>query len=306
VADRLPARGPRDLRDRDPPDQGLRERGPVLATLHDAVGAAAAGRGAAAVVTGEAGIGKTSVVRALRRSLGHGVRVLAGACDDLLSPRALGPLREAVAGSNGPLAAALADDEPDAVPGATVAELAAWRPTVLIVEDLHWADDATLDVLGHVARRLADLPALLVLTFRDEEVPPEHPLRRVLGALTAAPAYRLALPPLSSAAVAGLAAGSGRDPAALHALTGGNPFYVTEALAAPGVEVPTTIADAVLARVGRLDPACRAAVEQLSVVPTAVELGLAQQLLGDRFAALSPAEDQGVLQVRPDGLAFRH
>ena len=287
-----PGRAPRELR----------ERGPVLAALHAAVADAAAGRGAAALVTGEAGIGKTSVVRALRAELDHGVRVLAGACDDLLSPRALGPLREVAAAVAGPLA----DADPDALPGALLAELAAWRPTVLVVEDLHWADDATLDALGHVARRLADLPVLLVLTFRDDEVVPAHPLRRLLGALTAAPVHRLPLAPLSSAAVAGLAAGSGRDPAALHALTGGNPFYVTEALAAPGAAVPATVADAVLARVGRLDADCRAAVEQLSVVPTAVPLGLARDLLGRRLDALAPAEEHGVLQVRPDGLAFRH
>ena len=287
----------------------LLEREPVLDVLLGAVATAAAGHGCAAILTGEAGIGKTSMVRALRASLDHGVRVLAGACDDLLSPRALGPLREAAAGTTGPLAAALTgsrNGESDAVPAAAVAELAAWRPTVLIVEDLHWADDATLDVLGHVGRRLADLPALLVLTYRDDEVPPAHPLRRVLGALTATTVHRLALPPLSPAAVAGLAVGSGRDSTALHTLTGGNPFYVTETLAAPGDTVPATVADAVLARVGRLDPACRDAVEQLSVVPTAVELGLARQLLGPRFDALTPAEEQGVLQVRADGLAFRH
>jgi DNA-binding CsgD family transcriptional regulator/tetratricopeptide (TPR) repeat protein len=301
VTDRLPGTGGHARRI----GPGLLEREAVLDVLLRAVAAAATGRGGAAVLTGEAGIGKTSVVRALRMSLDHGVRVLAGACDDLLSPRALGPLREAATGTAGPLAAALAG-EPDAVPGAVVAELAAWRPTVLIVEDLHWADDATLDVLGHVARRLGDLPALLVLTFRAEEVSPAHPLRRVLGALTATTVHRLALPPLSSAAVAGLAAGSGRDATALYTLTGGNPFYVTEALAAPGMAVPATVADAVLARVGRLDPACRDAVEQLSVVPTAVELGLARALLGVRFDALADAEEQGVVQVRDDGLAFRH
>ena len=286
----------------------LLEREPVVDVLLGAVATAVTGHGCAAILTGEAGIGKTSVVRALRASLDHGVRVLAGACDDLLSPRALGPLREAAAGTTGPLAAALAGSrhgESDAVPAATVAELAGWRPTVLIVEDLHWADDATLDVLGHVGRRLADLPALLVLTYRDDEVPLAHPLRRVLGALTASTVHRFALPPLSPAAVAGLAAGSGRDSTALHTLTGGNPFYVTETLAAPGDTVPATVADAVLARVGRLDPACRDAVEQLSVVPTAVELGLARRLLGPRFDALIPAEEQGVLQVRDDGLAFR-
>jgi len=191
VTDRLPGAGGH-ARGGGP---ALLERGPVLDVLLEAVAAAGAGRGGAALVTGEAGIGKTSVVRALRSSLSHGARVLAGACDDLLSPRALGPLREATAGTTGALAAAIARDEPDAIPGAAVAELAAWRPTVLIIEDLHWADDATLDVLGHVARRLADLPAVLVLTFRDEEVPPTHPLRRVLGALTTVPVHRLALAP---------------------------------------------------------------------------------------------------------------
>ena len=226
-----------------------------------AVAAAGTGRGGAAIVTGEAGIGKTSVVRALRASLDHGVRVLAGACDDLLSPRASGRCATA-AGTAGPLAAALTGEHPDVVPGAAVAELAAWRPTVLILEDLHWADDATLDVLGHVARRLADLPALLVLTFRDEEVPPAHPC--------AASSERSPRRPCSGSRCAPVVGGRrrprrgrGRDSAALHALTGGNPFYVTEALAAPGVDVPATVADAVLARVGRLDPPCRDAVEQL-------------------------------------------
>jgi predicted ATPase len=81
----------------------LLEREPVLDVLLGAVATAAAGHGCAAILTGEAGIGKTSMVRALRASLDHGVRVLAGACDDLLSPRALGPLREAAAGTTGPL-----------------------------------------------------------------------------------------------------------------------------------------------------------------------------------------------------------
>ena len=102
MADRLPERGPRALRENAPGDHGLRERGPVLEVLREAVRAAAAGTGAAALVTGEAGIGKTSVVRALRAGMDHGVRVLAGACDDLLSPRALGPLREAVATTGRP------------------------------------------------------------------------------------------------------------------------------------------------------------------------------------------------------------
>ena len=203
----------------------LLEREPVLDVLLGAVATAAAGHGCAAILTGEAGIGKTSMVRALRASLDHGVRVLAGACDDLLSPRALGPLREAAAGTTGPLAAAIAgsrNGETDAVPGAAVAELAAWRPTVLIVEDLHWADDATLDVLGYLGARLADLPAVLVLTYRDDEAPTAHPVHRLLGALAGgrrrlrAATRRSARPPWSGSrpASAGTRTGCTRSPAA--------------------------------------------------------------------------------------------
>ena len=91
---------------------------------------------------------------------------------------------------------------------------------------------------------------------------------------------RLPLRPLSSAAVDELAVDSGWDPRVLHEVSGGNPFYVTEALAAPGADVPVTVADAVLARLRRLSARCRAAVEQLSVVPTPVDFELAEALLG--------------------------
>ena len=112
------------------------------------------------------------------------------------------------------------------------AELA--RPTtVLLVEDVHWADDATLDVLRFLARRIADLPALLVLTYRDDELGRGHPLHRVLGALGGERVHRLRLSPLSRAAVARLAGGTTATSARLYALTAGNPFFVTEVARAP-------------------------------------------------------------------------
>ena len=273
----------------------LLERDRTLDLLERAVGDAAAGRGSVALVMGEAGIGKTSLVRAFAASAG--ARVLLSACDDLMAPRTLGPLRDA----------GLVGDQPvDAVFGAVLDGLTVDPPTVLVVEDLHWADDATLDVLAYVARRIEPVGALLVLTCRDDTVDPRHPLYRFLGVLAGGPVHRVVLRPLSRLAVRELSAGSGADPDALYRVTRGNPFFVTEALAAPGDAVPVSVVEAVLARVGRLSSECREALDQLSVVPWHVDLDHAAALLGSRFDALAEAQAAGVLEDRADGVTFRH
>ena len=285
----------------------LLEREATLAALSRAVTGAAAGQGSVAVVTGEAGIGKTSLIRAFAREAGEHARILLSACDDLMAPRTLGPLRDAALGRDGPLAAALADDEPvEDVFTALLEELAAEPPTVLVVEDLHWSDDATLDVLAYAARRVEAAGALLVLTYRDDEVDPGHPLQRLLGVLASCPVHRLELTALSREAVRRLSAGTGADPEAVHRITRGNPFFVTEALASPRDAVPATVVEAVLARIGRLGDDCRQALDQLSVVPSHMSLDLAAELLGPRIDALAEAEPAGVIDVRPDSLAFRH
>ena len=285
----------------------LLERDATLEALTHAVSEAAEGRGSVVLVTGEAGIGKTSLVRAFAERSAADARLLLTACDDLMAPRTLGPLRDAALRGDGPLAAALNDGEPvDGVFTAVLEELAAAPPTVLVVEDIHWADDATLDVLGYAARRIAGLGALLVLTFRDDEIDPRHPVQRLLGVLATAPVQRLALEPLSRGAVRRLSEGTGADSAALHRTTRGNPFFVTEALASPRDAVPASVVEAVLARVQRLGPECREALDQLSVVPSRVGLDLAAALLGTRVDALAEAELAGVIEVRPESLAFRH
>ena len=132
----------------------LLERAPELGVLQAAVAEAAAGRGSVVLVLGEAGIGKTSLLRAFLKGVGSSVAVLAGSCDDLLTPRALGPLWDAARGRRGPLADALASANPGAVFSAVTDELSDGRhPTVLVVEDVHWADSATLDVVRYVGRR---------------------------------------------------------------------------------------------------------------------------------------------------------
>jgi len=285
----------------------LLERQPQLARLASAVGTAATGRGRVVLVTGEAGIGKTSLVRTFLGGLGRDVRVLRGACDDLLAPRPLAPLREAARNGTGPLAQAFASSAPaDAALPGIVAELAAQAPTVLVVEDLHWADDATLDVLRYLVRRIDGLPAVLVLTVRADETAANRPLQQLLGAVAGPGSIRLELGPLSTAAVAELAGAAGRDAGALHALTSGNPFYVTEALATQQDELPASVADAVQARIRPLGPRCAGALDQLSVVPGVVEFALAEALLAGELGELARAEERGIVAVRDSGLAFRH
>ncbi len=289
-------------------ERGLLERDAELGVLDATVVAARDGVGSVVLLGGEAGIGKTSVVRAFRRRSSGAARVLFGACDDLLTPRTLGPLRDAALSmGGGPLAAALAGGDRDAVLTAVQDELADPRaPTVLIVEDAHWADEATVDVLRFLGRRIADMPAVLVITYRLDEVGPAHPLQRVLGGLSGPAVHRVALRPLSLEAVARWAGGAGEASARLHRLTGGNPFFVSEVLAAPGTGVPATVVDAVLARVRGLDPLTQRALQQLAVVPSQVELSLARALLDGDLTAVAEAERLGIVEVRAQALAFRH
>src|SRR5215217_2544425 len=285
---------------------GLLERDAELRRLRKTLRGAAKGRGSVVLVSGEAGIGKTSLVRAFAREAAGRARVLAGACDDLVTPRTLGPFRDMAREAAPALARAM---EPgaarDAVFGAVHQELAG-GPVVLLVEDVHWADDATLDVLRYLAWRIPELPSVLVLTYREDELGGQHPLRRVLAALPHQEVRRLHLRPLSAGAVEELAGGHGADAAAVLAATAGNPFFVTEVLANPGVELPATVRDAVLARLEGLSEPTRQALELLATVPGQVERWLAEELLGGQVTALDEAERRGMLEADPSAVWFRH
>jgi ATP/maltotriose-dependent transcriptional regulator MalT len=288
-------------------DDHLLEREAELAVLVRAVDDAAEGRSSVVLLLGEAGIGKTSLVRAFLASVGNRARVLVGSCDDLLTPRTLGPLRDAADENPGPLADAFAaDPDQEAVYQALRLELQPrGKPTVLVVEDLHWADDATLDALRYVCRRLNTLTATVVLTYRDDDIGETHALRRLLGALATQPVQRLRLRPLSRHAVGALGAEAGVDAASVYATTRGNPFFVTEVFACSEGGVPATVVDAVMARVRQLPAPTRAALEQLAVVPSHVPPLLVSALVGD-VAVLEEAERRRILDVRADGVAFRH
>ena len=284
----------------------LLERDAALATLAEAHAAAAAGDGRVVFVSGEPGIGKTSLVTRFLRGLGDEARVLGGTCDDLSIPRPLGPIRDLVGSVSRPLEEALAAQAaPHEIQALLIAELElAPQPTVLVLEDVHWADDATLDSITVLGRRIGSLPALLVLTFRGGELRPNHPLHAVVGAIRAENSVFLELAPLSESAVAALA-GSGADE--LYALTGGNPFYVTELLASrTTAELPPSVAKAVVGRAARLDDASRRLVELASVVPSRVATSLLDAVMPDWAAAAEEPERRQLLEVDSAYVRFRH
>ena len=287
----------------------LLEREPVLAALGTALGEVAGGHGRVVLISGEAGIGKTTLVERFAELHGHAARVLWGACDALFTPRPLGPLRDIAETLPGPLRTLL--DTEVSRPAIFSAVLDALRhearPTVVVVEDLHWADEATLDLVKFLARRIEQLPALLVLTYRDDELGARHPLRRVLGDLTGGRAIRrVPLSPLSAEAVRTLVADRGVDPVALHQQTGGNPFFVSEVLAAGGRGIPSTVRDAVLARAGRLPASGRTLLEAAAVIGARIEPKLLAEVGQDVDQATEACIGIGMLQAQGDGLTFRH
>src|SRR5215470_4116908 len=137
--------------------------------------------GTVALVTGEAGVGKTSLVRAFCERAGR--PVLWGACDALRTPRPLGPLHDMARHTGGELASVMAADGPRYAQFSAFLDELTKAPTIAVVEDAHWADEATLDLLIYACRRVSTTQGLLVITYRDHEVGRGHRLGEVLGEL---------------------------------------------------------------------------------------------------------------------------
>jgi DNA-binding CsgD family transcriptional regulator/tetratricopeptide (TPR) repeat protein len=273
---------------------GLLERGAELAWLSGMVKAIeAGGPGHVVLLGGEAGVGKSALVDALRTAHPE-LTTLRGECEPLFAPPPLAPLLGLVDAAAAPYDVATA----------LLARLAA-GPALFVLEDLHWADEATLDVFVLLARRIETVPCLLVATYRDEA--PTGRLRIVLGELaTARGVDRMRLAGLSREAVADLSEPYGVDAAELHRKTDGNPFFVVEALAAGSDAVPDTVRDAVLARAARLSPGARALLDAVAVTPPSTELWLLRALAPEQEEHLDECLASGMLRSEGRGVAFRH
>ena len=284
----------------------LLERDELLGELEAALRDAVGGNGRIALVSGEAGIGKTSLIEQFVRRQKRETRILWGACDDLFTPRPLGPLRDIAGQAGGELATLLrAEIDRPAIFSACLNELQ--TPTVTVFEDIHWADETTLDLLKFLGRRIQRTYSLFIATYRDDELGPQHPLRLVLGDLVmSTAARRIALSPLSLAAVHHLAGSRALDIKVLHQQTGGNPFFVTEVLAAEEEGIPATIRDAVLARAARLSPSGRAVLNAAAVIGVRVEPWLLATVTRAEAGPLDENLALGLLRAQGQALIFRH
>jgi DNA-binding CsgD family transcriptional regulator/tetratricopeptide (TPR) repeat protein len=284
----------------------LVERERYLADLKQWLHAAVESGGSIALVGGEAGVGKTALLQEFSDQQRE-ARTLWGACDALFTPRPLAPLYDIARQARGALLAAVnSGASRDAIFTATLDELERGGAALVVFEDMHWADEATLDLLKFLGRRIHRIHALLAVTYRDDEVDLQHPLRAVIGDLPRASTHRLSLLPLSESAVAQLARRSGRPSQGLHKATGGNPLFVTEVLAGSDDTVPITVRDAVLARAARLSPVAREIAEFVCVCPGKTESWLLEEAAGQDPGAIENCLSVGMVRYDDGSLGYRH
>ena len=285
----------------------LVEREACLDAIHSRVMDAMEGRGHTLLVCGEAGIGKTSVLK--RAAEQHpSVALWWGACDALETPHPLAPLRDIARSTDAAFRPLLDSPSKNQINlfEAVIASLQAAGPTLMVIEDAHWADQSTLDLIKFIGRRIEALPVVLAVSYRDDEVPLSHPLRRVIGYLPPRDVTRVELRPLSPEGVEVLARRALRASEGLHALTRGNPFFLTELLRLGGGGVPQSVADLVLARLYNLAEPAQDIIRLASIVPARFERWLMDDLLAPSIADVESCLNSGLLLADETSFFFRH
>lgn len=287
----------------------LLERGQELEALRRSFDGAKNGFGGTVMVCGSAGVGKTSLVRTFVSSLesDETLQLLWGGCDDLIAPRPFGPFLDMVH------ATGLLPDELAASPNREdllvnmqgILDRPS-RPAVVVVEDAQWADDASIDVMRYLARRLESLHAMMIVTSRDDEGGGNRAVRGLLTGSSSSAPVRLDLGPLSPEAVATLGRGSSFDAKHLHEVSGGNPLLVTRLLTVSPDDAGRMARETLMSRTEHLSTDGRAALQALSVLPDGADPTLARTLFADRPHALHEAEGTGLLISTQSHIGFRH
>lgn len=286
----------------------LLERDAERTLLHELHAQARTGKGRVALITGEAGIGKTSLARSTNADLAAGEQLLVGTCDPLSTPSVHAPLFDLESALGSRVQSLLHQRaEPGLLFSAVLAALRELPGAIVVFEDIHWADDGTLDLLRYLSRRIDRAPVLLVVTSRTDELGANHKLRSFLGDLARTPGcVRIAPAPLSETAVAQMVGDRDIPPDLLYRRTGGNPYFVCELLATAET-LPATVSDAVLGRWSRMSETAQSLVQLAAVLGSGVSSELLAAMSGSQVGpAIDEAISSGLLQVDVNGVSFRH
>ena len=318
-------------------------------------GIAFGGRGRTALVSGEAGVGKTAFLREfVKRAHSIGARVLMSECTEIDARRPFGPFMDIAHVANrvdtlpvAPRDAVMAGTDRyrlHSAFAALLADLARERPIVIVIEDLHWADEASLELFPHLARKLRDVPLLLVGTYRTDELHRRHPLRPVLAELSRnRVADEIAVRRLSEDEVANFlreAMRLERPPTpefrrAIFETCEGNPLFMEEVLRAlvergdveyregswrrtkevADIAIPDTLRDAVLERFTMLPAETQSVLRYAAVIGQDFDFDLLLRVTGsedaDLVGALRASIDAQLIVERADEegtdrYSFRH
>jgi DNA-binding CsgD family transcriptional regulator/tetratricopeptide (TPR) repeat protein len=283
----------------------LLEREHAIAELAAARARACEGAGSTVLVTGEAGIGKTALLEHFARQ--HRGPVLWGGCEALTTPRPLGPLHDFAGAPGSRLSSLLGGPDRGVVFASALDEAATGEaPGLIVIDDVHWADDATLDFIRFAGRRIHRRRALLLLSSRHDE-PSWRQVRAMLADLPAASVVRVPLQPLSVEAVGRWSAQPEPLARQLHAITNGNPFFLAEVLRQGDSQaLPASVQDAVLGKVSRLPAGARQLVELAAIFPRHVEMALLERLRPACGPDLDACVSAGLLLRDGTAVRFRH
>jgi DNA-binding CsgD family transcriptional regulator len=286
----------------------LLERKDSLGQLAQLVKDVSDGNGRTVLLSGEAGIGKTSLIKHFTNGVNSDTEILWGACDALFTPRPLGPLYDIAYQIKSNLINMIENEEKRvSIFSAFLNYLESTsKLKIIVIEDIHWADESTLDLIKFLARRINRTQSILILSYRDEEIDKDHQLHAILGDLPYSETERIRLYPLSESAVSTLMKNAGIKNEKLYERTGGNPFYVTEVLANKNEELPSSIKEAVIAHTSKLSTDTKKLLEIISVIPTKVEIDLLRKLVENVEEHIDNCINKAILITDNNLISFRH
>ena len=286
----------------------LVERESFFSFLQTKFGQVADSQGHNMLICGEAGIGKSSLVNAFCRQHKDDAVIFQGSCDALTTPRPLAPVYDIASQLRSDLwGNHKHNDDRAALFMAVFHELEQQvKPVLIVFEDIHWADEATLDFIKFLARRINRIRCLFILTYRDNEINGRHPLRSLLGQLSPESFTRMQLVPLSRTAVEKMALEKGYNGEDVYSISGGNPFYVSEILASYSPGVPDNIRDSILAVYYHQPERTKQVWELISVVPGGFECEYLEKMDAHYIEAIGDSLDSKILIMHHGLVYFKH